>query len=118
MAMRKASGNIERVEPSHNTGISKVRVPNLAVIFWGRRQVSQKSQQTTFQSLLGSLRCALFTMPRAKNAKVWNEDLVTAFQARAQQALSQGKSSHLTWRTAAQSIEAVRTDIYQASTGR
>ncbi len=57
-------------------------------------------------------------MPRAKDAKVWNEDLTLAFEARAQQALSQGKKSYIAWNKAAEIVQAVRKDIYKANTGR
>jgi hypothetical protein len=59
-----------------------------------------------------------FRMPKAKDTKVWNEDLVMAFGARAEQALSQGKTTHIFWRQAAATIQEVRKDIYRASTGR
>ncbi|KAI2494278.1 crossover junction endonuclease MUS81 [Fragilaria crotonensis] len=57
-------------------------------------------------------------MPRAKDTKVWNEDLTLAFAARAQQALAEGKSSTIGWNKAAEIIQAVRKDIYKAKTGR
>lgn len=57
-------------------------------------------------------------MPKAKDTKVWNEDLVMAFGARAEQALSQGKTTHIFWRQASATIQEVRKDIYRASTGR
>jgi hypothetical protein len=61
---------------------------------------------------------ALTNMPRAKDTKVWNEDLMLAFAARAQQALAEGKSSTIGWNKAAEIIQAVRKDIYKAKTGR
>jgi hypothetical protein len=57
-------------------------------------------------------------MPRAKDSKVWNEDLTLAYEARAQQALNQGKNSYIGWNKAAETIQAVRKDIYRAKTGR
>ena len=57
-------------------------------------------------------------MPRAKDTKVWNEDLVLAFAARGQQALADGKCSTIGWNKAAEIIQAVRKDIYKAKTGR
>ena len=51
-------------------------------------------------------------MPRPAGSKVWNEDLVTAFLARAEMARQQGKRGAITWQEAANKIEAVRGDIY------
>jgi hypothetical protein len=51
-------------------------------------------------------------MPRAKNAKVWNEDLVRALRAREEQGRQQGSQRQFLWRDGAAAIEAVRTDIY------
>lgn len=57
-------------------------------------------------------------MPRAKNAKIWNEDLIEALRARAEQCRQQGKARQFMWREAADKIESVREDIYTFSTGR
>lgn len=57
-------------------------------------------------------------MPRPRNAKVWNEDLVRALQARADQQRIQGGRYHLLFNEAAQQIAQVRKDIYAFSNDR
>lgn len=57
-------------------------------------------------------------MPRGKDAKVWNEDLVEACRAREAQCRQQGKARQHLWRDAALKIEAVRSDIYAFKNGR
>jgi len=52
-------------------------------------------------------------MGKPKDAKVWNEDLVQALRARANQARQQGKQIQITYNQGADQIEAVRQDIYQ-----
>lgn len=56
-------------------------------------------------------------MPRAKDAKIWNEDLVQALDARHQKAHREGKRDVHLWRTGRDKILAVRKDIYQFRTG-
>jgi hypothetical protein len=43
-------------------------------------------------------------MPKGKNTKVWNEDLVKALQARADVARRQGKKAAVTLTSASQAI--------------
>ena len=57
-------------------------------------------------------------MVKPKNAKVWNEDLVQALDARYQISRMNGKRDVQTWQKARQAIEAVRKDIYCFSNGR
>lgn len=57
-------------------------------------------------------------MPRPKDSKVWNEDLILALQAREQMARQNGKRSHLAWKEGRQQIESVRGDIYTFKNGR
>jgi hypothetical protein len=57
-------------------------------------------------------------MPRPKDAKVWNEDLVKALKARQDQCRQQGKQQQCLWRDGWQAIEAVRADIYAFRNGR
>jgi hypothetical protein len=57
-------------------------------------------------------------MTRPKDAKVWNEDLVLALQAREQMARRAEKRSHLLWREGWHAIQAVRGDIYAFKNGR
>ena len=52
------------------------------------------------------------TMGKPKDAKIWNEDLVTALRAREEQARQQGSQYQFTWRDGAQAVEQVRSDIY------
>ena len=56
-------------------------------------------------------------MPRPKDAKIWNEDLIAALEARHQQSLRHGKRDAHTWRTGRDKIQAQRKDIYQFRTG-
>ena len=56
-------------------------------------------------------------MPRPKDSKVWNEDLILALQAREQTARQSGKSSQL-WKEGRQQMESVRGDIYTFKNGR
>lgn len=57
-------------------------------------------------------------MPKPKDARVWNEDLVAALEARYQQSLREGKRNAHTWQKGAGQIAAVRKDIYCFSNGR
>ena len=57
-------------------------------------------------------------MPRPKDAKVWNEDLILALQAREQMARQNGKRAHIMWKEGRQLIESVRGDIYPFKNGR
>ena len=57
-------------------------------------------------------------MPRAADAKVWNEDLVKALKAREEMARRQGKPSAHTWLQGWKAIQAVRGDIYAFKNGR
>jgi hypothetical protein len=57
-------------------------------------------------------------MPRGKDTKVWNEDLVEACRAREAQCRQQGKARQHLWRDAAAKIESVRADIYAFKNGR
>jgi len=57
-------------------------------------------------------------MPRAADAKVWNEDLVMALKAREEMARRQGKPSAHTWLQGWKAIQAVRGDIYAFKNGR
>ena len=57
-------------------------------------------------------------MPKPKDAKVWNEDLVAALEARYEQSLREGKRNAHTWQKGAGQIAAVRKDIYCFSNGR
>jgi methyltransferase OMS1, mitochondrial len=58
-------------------------------------------------------------MPRPKDAKVWNSDLVDALQAREHHlARRQGKRSALTWNAGWRAVGSVRGDIYVFNTGR
>jgi ERCC4-type nuclease len=52
-------------------------------------------------------------MPRAKDAKVWNEDLVLALRAREEQCRKCFSVKQYLWRDAARALEGVRQDIYQ-----
>ena len=56
-------------------------------------------------------------MPRPKDAKIWNEDLIAALEARYQKSLREGKRDAHTWRVGREKIESVRRDIYQFRTG-
>lgn len=56
-------------------------------------------------------------MGKPKDAKVWNEDLVRALDARHQKAQREGKSNAHLWRTGRDKILAVRKDIYRFRTG-
>jgi len=56
-------------------------------------------------------------MAKPKDAKVWNEDLVKALDARYQKAQREGKSNVHLWRTGRDKILAVRKDIYKFRTG-
>ena len=57
-------------------------------------------------------------MAKPKDAKVWNEDLVAALEARYQQSLREGKRNAHTWQKGMGQIAAVRKDIYRYSSGR
>ena len=56
-------------------------------------------------------------MPRPKDAKIWNEDLVAGLEARHEKSLREGKRDAHTWRVGRDKIQAVRGDIYQFRTG-
>jgi hypothetical protein len=53
-----------------------------------------------------------------RGAKPWNEDLVKALRARADQKRQQGKSNFISFQQAAEKIAAVRKDIYAFQNGR
>ena len=57
-------------------------------------------------------------MPRGKDSKAWNEDLVEACRAREIQCRQQGKARQHLWRDAAIKLEQVRKDIYAFSNQR
>ena len=57
-------------------------------------------------------------MPRPRDAKIWNEDLVTALDARYQLAQRNGKRTVHSWRNARDAIQQVRQDIYVFQSGR
>ncbi len=58
-------------------------------------------------------------MPRANDAKVWNEDLVVALRARQEIARQRFSVQQYLWRDGAATIEILRQDIYQfKSNGR
>ena len=57
-------------------------------------------------------------MPKRKDVRVWNEDLVAALEARYEQSLREGKRNAHTWQKGAGQIAAVRKDIYCFSNGR
>jgi ERCC4-type nuclease len=52
-------------------------------------------------------------MPRAKDAKVWNEDLVLALRAQEERCRQRCSVKQYLWRDAAKALEGVRRDIYQ-----
>ena len=56
-------------------------------------------------------------MGKPKDAKIWNEDLVKALDARYQKAQREGKSNVHLWRTGRDQILAVRKDIYMYRSG-
>ena len=56
-------------------------------------------------------------MVRPKDAKVWNEELINALEARYQKSIREGKRDTHSWRVGAITIQAVRKDIYQFRTG-
>jgi hypothetical protein len=56
-------------------------------------------------------------MAKPKDAKIWNEDLVRALDARHQQSQRDGKRDVHMWRTGRDKLLAVRKDIYQFRTG-
>ena len=60
----------------------------------------------------------VYNMAKPKDAKVWNEDLVAALEARYQQSLREGKRNAHTWQKGMGQIAAVRKDIYRYSSGR
>lgn len=57
-------------------------------------------------------------MPRAKDTKVWNEDLVTAMRSREEQCRQRFSQRQYLWRDGAAAIASVRKDIYQFKTGK
>ena len=57
-------------------------------------------------------------MPRAKDAKVWNEDLVTALRSREEQCRRTFSQRQYLWRDGATAIASIRKDIYQFKTGK
>lgn len=56
-------------------------------------------------------------MGKPKDAKIWNEDLVRALDARHQKAQREGKRDVHLWRTGRDKILAVRKDIYMYRSG-
>ena len=56
-------------------------------------------------------------MGKPKDAKIWNEDLVKALDARHQKAQREGKRDVHLWRTGRDQILAVRKDIYMYRSG-
>ena len=56
-------------------------------------------------------------MPRPKDAKVWNEDLIMALQVREQMARQNGQCAKK-WKEGRQQVERVRGDIYTFKNGR
>lgn len=57
-------------------------------------------------------------MGRPANAKIWNEDLVAALEARAEMARQNGQQRHHLWSEGARIIQGVRQDIYTFKNGR
>jgi len=57
-------------------------------------------------------------MPKPKDARIWNEDLFAALEARYQKSLREGKRDAHTWQKGMGQISAVRKDIYCFSNGR
>lgn len=55
------------------------------------------------------------TMPRAKDTKVWNEDLLVAMRSREELCRQRYSERQYLWRDGARAIQAVRQDIYQSS---
>ena len=52
-------------------------------------------------------------MPRSKDTKIWNEDLVLALRAREEQCRQRCSVRQYLWRDGAKVLAAVRRDIYQ-----
>eukprot|EP00536_Pseudo-nitzschia_multiseries_P014783 jgi/Psemu1/311419/fgenesh1_kg.768_\ len=57
-------------------------------------------------------------MPRAKDTKIWNEDLVTALRSREERCRQQFSQRQYVWRDGAAAIASIRKDIYQCKNGR
>ena len=57
-------------------------------------------------------------MPRAKDTKVWNEDLVIALRSREDQCRQRFSQRQYLWRDGAAAIASVRKDIFQFKTGK
>jgi ERCC4-type nuclease len=57
-------------------------------------------------------------MPRGKDSKVWNEDLVTALRSREELCRQRFSQRQYLWRDGAAAIASVRKDIFQFKTGR
>ena len=51
-------------------------------------------------------------MPRARTAKVWNQDLAAACDARLRQAQSTGSRDEFAWRDARDKINGMSQEIY------
>ena len=51
-------------------------------------------------------------MPRAKNAKIWNDDLIRACEARRTDASARGSHSEFQWVNAKRLIEGTSKEIY------
>ena len=57
-------------------------------------------------------------MPRGKDSKVWNEDLVTALRSREELCRQRFSQRQYLWRDGAAVIASIRKDIYQFKTGK
>ena len=79
-----------------------------------------KRNETRDSRLSNRIRSAMAS-PRAGSlpqyADSWNERLIEAFEARANEARAHGKSSHFVWKRNADKIRAVRDHIYQQEGG-
>eukprot|EP00937_MAST-01D_sp_MAST-1D-sp2_P008102 g8102.t1 len=57
-------------------------------------------------------------MPRAKDTKVWNDDLVRAMEVRENAAMAKGQARATVWQKGAQDLRRVSKDIYTFKNGR
>ena len=57
-------------------------------------------------------------MPRARDAKVWNEDLVRALEAKRCEAVQNRSRQEFMWQSALRDVEACRKEIYVTSTNK
>jgi ERCC4-type nuclease len=57
-------------------------------------------------------------MPRGKDTKVWNEDLVTALRSREEQCRQRFLQRQYLWRDGAVAIASIRKDIFRYKTGK